>query len=227
MDRPASFSLSSVAAFFRQHTHDVRNHLNALDLQAALLTELVTEPEAAENVSRIRGQIRTLASNLRTLSAKFADPQGHRSPIAARELFLIWQDQASCVGLDGVAWTNSLGEESVNVDTLGVADVFKELLENAKQFGGGTGLVGIASVEGDKVAFELREPKSEPVDPASWGSFPFASTKRGGYGLGLWQADRVVSASGGTVCRQFLPDGKLVTKLAFPKEEPLLQAATT
>ena len=74
----------------------------------------------------------------------------------------------------------------------------------------------MAHLSGDQVAFELREPKSAPVDPSAWGRAPFVSTRRGAYGLGLWEADRLVRANGGEVSREVLSDGKLVTKLTFP-----------
>ena len=76
----------------------------------------------------------------------------------------------------------------------------------------------MANLSGDRVAFELREPKSAPVDPSAWGRTPFVSTRRGAYGLGLWEADRLVRANGGEVTREVLSDGKLVTKLTFPIE---------
>src|SRR5687767_3011033 len=82
-----------VTAFVRQHTHDVRNHLNGIDLEAALLRELITDPEALEGVARLRQQVRDTAAGLRALSNRLADPVPRPSAISATELFEIWQEQ--------------------------------------------------------------------------------------------------------------------------------------
>lgn len=212
-----SVDLSSVASFVRQHTHDIRNHLNGIDLEAALLAEIVTDPEAVESVTRLRSQIRSLADELKTLSGKFSRPAATLTPIDAREIFLIWQDQAAALGLDSIEWASTLGDEKINVDVAAIDRVLKELLINAKHFTGASGLFATAGVKGAKIEFELRESKREPVDPSAWGERPFGSTKRGAYGLGLWQAAHAIEASGGTVLRTFDPGGLLITKLTFPR----------
>ena len=65
--------------------------------------------------------------------------------------------------------------------------------------------------------FTLSEPKRAPIDPAAWGRSPFVSTRPGRYGLGLWEADRMIAASGGKVHRRYDPSSnELVTELSFP-----------
>jgi len=93
MDPAPDLSLPQLAQFIRQHTHDLCNELNGLDLEATLLADFVPSGEAAESVTRIHGQIRRLAAELRGLSAKFIEAKPTRALYAARELFLIWQDQ--------------------------------------------------------------------------------------------------------------------------------------
>src|SRR5882672_5506961 len=66
-----------IAAFVRQVTHDVRNNLNSLDLQAAYATELITDPEAAAEVKRLRAIIATSAKQLQALSANFQQVTPH------------------------------------------------------------------------------------------------------------------------------------------------------
>ncbi len=205
-----------MAAFIRQHTHDVRNHLNGMDLEAALLAELVSDPEAAESVSRVRGQIRNLAASLRALSTRLAEPQPQRGPIAAAELFSIWQEQAAPLGLE-IAWSTELGSEQVNVDATAIAGVLHELLVNAKVFRSFR-LMALARASREDADFELREGKEAAVDPGDWGRSPFFSTKRGGYGLGLWEAGRVVAANGGAIERHSAGDATLVTVVRFPLE---------
>lgn len=211
-----SVELATVAAFLRQHTHDLRNHLTGLDLEAAVLAETITDAPSAEGVARMQRQIRAVALELKSLAEKFSAAETHRAPCAARELFLIWQDQAAALGLDAIAWGSTLGDEKISVDVAAVSAVLEELLVNARQFTGKAGLVAMADARHGEIAFELREAKIEPLDPTTWGERPFVSTKRGGYGLGLWLATRCVAASGGEIARSYLPKGTLVTKVIFP-----------
>lgn len=212
---PSTVELPAVAEFVRQHTHDIRNHLNGLDLEAALLAEIVTDAEGAEGIERLRQQIHALAEELKAVSGKFSCDEANRAPLAARELFLIWQDQAAILGLGSIAWGTALGEEKISVDVAAIGDVLKELLINAQRFTGTEGLAATADLRGGRIEFELREAKRAPLDPSAWGGQPFVSTKRGGYGLGLWQAAQIVAANGGKISRAFLPPGTLVTKLTF------------
>ena len=66
-----SVPLPRVAGFIRQVTHDVRNGLNSMDLQAAYLAELITQPEAVEELRRLRGLIHSTARQLQSVSANF------------------------------------------------------------------------------------------------------------------------------------------------------------
>ena len=218
MHAAPDLSWSHLAQFIRQHTHDVRNDLTGLDLEAALLADLVPDGEAAEGVARIRAQIRRLAADLRALSAKFAEPQPTRELYAARELFLIWQDQPAALDpTPTVQWSEALGAEQVNVDAAALANVFREFFANAQAFGTGAPLLAAARVEDGQIVFELREPKDAPVETASWGRAPFASMRHGHYGLGLWEAQRTIAANGGAVQRRFAPDAmELITTLRFP-----------
>jgi hypothetical protein len=214
---------SRISTFVRQHTHDLRNELNGLDLEAALLADLVTDPEALEGVGRIRTGIRKVAADLRGLAAKFSEPRPNLVQLPAQDLFLIWKDQLGEVSgrPEVVEWSSELGEEQVNVDPSVVASAFHELLANAHSFGNGAKIHARATIENDQVVFELREPKVETVDPARWGSTPFLSTRRGGYGLGLCSVVRGVEASGGKITWTFDTGAQeLVTRIFFPIHEP-------
>ncbi len=218
MQPAPELSLPLLAKFIRQHTHDVCNDLNGLALEATLLAELAPGGEAGESVARIHGQIRRLAADLRGLSSKFVEPKPVRALYAARELFLIWQDQPAALDpAPAVQWSDALGAEQVNVDAAALADVLRELLANAQAFGTGAPLLAASRVEDGKVAFELREPKDSPVETAGWGNAPFAAMRHGHYGLGLWEAQRTITASGGEVRRHFAKDTmELITTLLFP-----------
>ncbi len=203
------------AAFVRQHTHDVRNHLNGLDLEAALLSELVNETEAVDSVKRMRAQVRKLASDLRTLSARFAEPTPDPTPFTAADFVAICQDHAETLNLELSVTATPPSEKMINVDGIAVSQAFREFLANAKDFGDGHVRLA-ATATPETISFAFREKCSPEVDPSCWGRVPFVSTKRGGYGLGLWEADRTIAANGGHVARRVEREGVLVTTVCFP-----------
>lgn len=216
---PSDFDipLARVAAFLRQHTHDVRNDLNSLDLETALLQELTTDPEAQAGVGRLRKQLRVVAERLRSLSSVFQDPQPMPGLLAAKELLLIWREQHDALrSPPQVEWSDELGDEKVKVDAELMAAVFRELLKNAAEFREGGPAQIRALREGGEVVFELREPKSAAANPAEW-TKPFFSTRSGGSGLGLWAARRWVEANAATFTQRYLPtESALLTRIALP-----------
>jgi len=46
-----------IERIIRKHVHDVRNSVNCLDLQAALLSEVTTDPGVAETLRRMRAEL--------------------------------------------------------------------------------------------------------------------------------------------------------------------------
>lgn len=220
MDSEPEIPWSRLAAFVRQHTHDVRNHLNGLDLEAALLDDIVPRGEAKESVARLRRQIREFAHEMRDLSAKFGDPPSGRASVPASVLFLIWKDQASDFDpAPNITWNQEVGEAKVVVDPDAMARTFQELIANAIAFSPGQPLRAEAVTKDGHVSFTLTEPKKDPVDPSHWGEAPLNTTQRGAYGLGLWSVERSVKASNGEIHRHYDSAGKeLVTTLSFPAQ---------
>ncbi|HWB58363.1 MAG TPA: hypothetical protein VG733_02685 [Chthoniobacteraceae bacterium] len=212
---------NAVAAFVRQLTHDIRNQLNGLELEAALIAEAPESAEAAESLARIREQLHQIAGSLRSLSSKFANPSPMLSPITAVELFLIFQEQAAHVeNLPKVDWTHTLQQEQINVDATELAIVARELLTNARDFQPGERVEVRGLADGGSVIFQFHEPKAVSIETATlagWGSAPFESARRNRYGLGLWEARRLVEANNGKITRAYEAQAKkLLTTLTFP-----------
>lgn len=219
METESPLAWQTFVSFVRQYTHDLRNHLNGLELEAALLAEVVEDPEGVQSVGRLRNQIRTVAGNLRTLSGKFSEPSPNLSALAAQELFLIWEDQAKALGSRGpkVTWNNELSGEKINVDAAAVADVLKELMVNAFVHGSDRTVTARAFYEEGAVHYELRQKSVEPIDPQHWGAVPFKSSRRGSYGLGLWEARRLIAANRGKISHRFDQErSELVSRISFP-----------
>jgi signal transduction histidine kinase len=217
MSEEPNLSWSAMASFVRQFSHDVRNHLNALELETSLLGESIHDKEGMESVTRIRQQLRDVALSLKKLSTKIADPVAVPSPIDAAELFLIFKEQAAGMeGLPEIDWSHTLKKERINVDAATLAAVAKELLSNAQTFGSGNLKIS-GRIETKNVIYEFRESKDKPVEPEQWGMMPFISARRGGYGLGLWEARRIVAANGGCIRHIYQPETKeLCSALSFP-----------
>ena len=217
MDPEPDIPWARFAAFVRQHTHDVRNGLNCLDLEISFLREIVTEGEGCDCVERLRAQVRALGVQMRELSAVIQAPNPIQAPLAARDLFLIWKEQhADLPKPIEVQWVDELGTEQVNVDAGMMASVLRELLANAAVFSEGATMTASARRDGDEVIFELREPKAAALDPSAWGE-PLVTARRGGYGLGLWSARRILDANGARIVQRHVPnEGALVTRIFLP-----------
>lgn len=206
-----------VAAFVRQHTHDVRNTINCMDLEMELMSDVGMDAEIADGLKRVREQLRSLELQMKALSSAFHEPRPMAAPIGARVLLQIWREKhAELNGALEVQWLGEIGPEEVNVDVEMMSSVFKELLANAAAFSPNGPLTATASAKGGKVLFELREPKKEAVDPSGWGQ-PFGTHTRGRYGLGLWGAKRMAEANGATLSQRYdAPTSSLVSEISVP-----------
>lgn len=207
----------AVAAFVRQLTHDVRNQLNGLELEAALMADSVPQPEILEGVTRIREQLHTTASHMKNLSAKFAEPSPTIARMPAHELFLIFKEQAeSMEDLPPIEWSNTLKDELIEVDAGEMAAAAKEIFSNARDFGAGESCKFESHSNDGHVVYKLQQSKSAPVETKDWGYVPFMSTRRNSYGLGLWETRRLVEASHGSITHKYDPGAReLVTTLSF------------
>jgi K+-sensing histidine kinase KdpD len=213
----AAVPWSRIAAFVRQHTHDVRNGLNSLDLETSFLQELVTDNEAAASADRVRKQVRGLAQQLRTLSMMVQEPSPLAAKTPAKALLKIWREkQAAMTGAPEVRWQDQLADEEVDVDVEIMATVFHELLANAKAFSPGEVLEISARSHGGRVIFELREPKKAAVDTRNWGQ-PFSTPRHDHYGLGLWSARRLLKSCGAELTQEYVPtEACLMTQIVLP-----------
>lgn len=210
---------SRVAAFVRQHTHDVRNDLNSLDLETELLRDLVTDLEATSSLQSMQKQLRNAAMQLRTLASLFHDVQPMLEPTPVHSLLKIWHEKhAALPKPPEVSWVDELGAEEANVDVdVGMfAKVFQELLLNAAAFSPGAALTAVARRSGKDIIFELREPKKAPVDPGTWGE-PLHTTRHGSYGLGLWTVKRFMKANSATFTQVYDEQaGCLISRIVVP-----------
>ena len=61
-----------MVGFVRQLSHDLRNHLNAVELQSAFLNELAETPELKEEMRRLREMLTEMNGSLQRLTSSVA-----------------------------------------------------------------------------------------------------------------------------------------------------------
>src|SRR3954469_22958597 len=132
--------LTRIAGFVRQVTHDVRNGLNSMDLQAAYLNELITDPEEIDELRRLRGLIQTTARQLQSISSNFWTGTPNLVTYSVGILIEDLRDRLkktfheSTAKLEKIAWKVELGEEAVAVDIEMLFGALTRLFENALDF---------------------------------------------------------------------------------------------
>ena len=208
--------------FVGQLNHDLRNHLNAIELQAACLNETVREPETGSEIKRLREMTGDLCTHLQRLSASLAGVQPNTMTYLAGEFF---EDLRAKLGLEEpelaaeVEWKSSLGEEALEIDPYILQEAFLELFRNAAAHERGEGALSFESRrEGESIEFTLREPKTKfDGETENWGGRPLRQIRSGHYGLGLFRARSIFEAHHGTLRAQFDPAASsLVTTVSLP-----------
>lgn len=212
-----------VAGLVRHLTHDVRNGLNSLDLQSAFLQELVTaDSEAMPEIKRLRTMIATTAKSLQALSGNFWLPEAQFVTYAVKILIEDVQARLAAVIPEGAAdirWSEEIGDEQISVDLEMIFRAFSEVFKNAIHFREAGRAISVrVFAEGGKLVLELCEGKSVvATPPESWGKHPLVSTRRGGYGMGLFHARRILEVHDGKLDFAFDPAKQtLTTRIALP-----------
>lgn len=217
--------LSRLGSFIRLVTHDVRNGLNAIDLEAALISELVSDAEVLAEVKRLRGMVTGITKNLQTLSSRFAEVRLNPLACPVRDFMEVCRERVAKnlpEHAGEIVWKIEGETALVEMDFELLIAALLEILQNAFQFRGASA----APVEfharpaADGFVFEIRAPlaAAPAAPPESWGAEPLVSTRRGGYGLGLFHARRIVAALGGVLESGAAEDapGMVGTRILLP-----------
>ncbi len=151
-NRPAREGLSEErsARLVRRFGHDVRNNLNAVEMDACHLDLLIKDTEAKESLQRIRKQLSQVERRLRAMTIRFISPETGDFP--AGDLFTMWHSRA--MGLQPGAsteWRNELKSEMISGDLRIVADALGEMLTFYKT----PPTVAISEVKDGAVEFRL------------------------------------------------------------------------
>jgi K+-sensing histidine kinase KdpD len=208
--------------FVRQLSHDLRNHLNAAELQSVFIAELTNDAELKAEIKRLREIISGMAKTLQKLSGDLGEIKPHLMEYGATDLM---EDLRKKIGRDfakesaQVKWDIRLNAAVLNVDPQLLQQVFAELFANAFQHDRGQGeILATAIVDSGRFVFNLTEPKTRfALTTDRWGHEPLRQVGHGHYGLGLNRARSMMEAHDGELRASYDANAsKLVTTLTLP-----------
>ena len=208
--------------FIRQLSHDLRNHLNAAELQSAYLSELASDAELKGEIKRLREMISVLATALQSLTGALGPLKPELMPYRAADFI---EDLRNKVAKDfpgenaGITWDVQLNESTLNIDPQLLREAFVEIFRNAFQHEPGKGeIAATAKIDNRHLVFTLYEPKQHfGLATENWGREPFRCISRGHYGLGLNRARGIVEAHDGQFgARYDSRTSMLVTTISLP-----------
>jgi len=222
---------SDTVRFVRQLTHDLRNDLNALELQSAYIGELTQDQELTSEIKRLREVVSGMNSTLQLLSRAVGEPAPNFVTYAAGEFLTDMRTQIErnfSKEDHEVKWDVQLKDEMLNIDPQLFQEVFVELFANAFQHDRGNGaLVAKATISDGKFVFSLHEPKAVfSSDTQNWGREPLRNIRQRHYGLGLNRVRGIVEAHGGRLQAQHDPKAAtLISTMTLPISSPQLENA--
>jgi two-component system sensor histidine kinase CssS len=213
---------SDVVHFIRQLSHDLRNHLNAIELQSAYISELERDDELKGEIKRLREMISGLTSTLQSLSKAVSAVKPSLISYPAADFM---EDLREKINRDfsgetaEINWNVQLGDAMLSVDPQLLQETFIELFANAFRHNRGKGvLVATAKIDNKRFLFTLEEPKGRfDLSTGNWGREPLHKISQGHYGLGLNRVRAIVEAHGGELYAQHDPEhSTLITRLSLP-----------
>lgn len=216
-----SVSWNDAIRFIRQLSHDLRNDLNAIELQSAYIGELEKNEEIQGEIKRLREMVSGLASTLQQLSRAVGDVKPTLISYRATDFM---EDLRRKIGNDfpkqntEIDWEIQPGNAMLNVDPQLLQEVFTELFANAFRHDRGKGpLMAKAKIDDNRFFFTLHEPKDLFELPTqNWGREPIRKITQRHYGVGLNRVRAIVEAHGGKLHAQYDPNvSALITTLTL------------
>jgi len=220
--------MADVVKFVRQLGHDLRNHLNAVELQSAYLIEIVEDPQVKEEIQRLRVMVSEAGASLQHVTAALNQPRLTEMPYAAAEFVADLQQKWTTDHPDEAAqmeWKVEAEVEnaSLQIDPQVLLPALTELFANAFRHDRGEGMISVeARIEADRFVLTIREPKrSFERSTESWGREPLQSIGKGHYGLGLHRSMAIIEAHRGQLnARYDSAASTLITTVVLPLAQP-------
>src|SRR6266513_687001 len=208
--------------FVRQLSHDLRNDLNAIELQSAYIGELTQDQELTSEIKRLREVVSGLNSTLQLISRAVGEVAPNLVTYPAGEFMTDMRTQIErkfSKENHEITWDLQVQDGMLNIDPQLFQEVFVELFANAFQHDrGDRALVARARISDGCFLFSLHEPK--PVfssDTRNWGREPLHNIRQRHYGLGLNRIRAIIEAHGGELHAQYNPKAAtLVSTVTLP-----------
>src|SRR6266480_4552606 len=127
---------SDTVRFVRQLSHDLRNDLNAIELQSAYIDELTQDQELTSEIKRLREVVSGLNSTLQLLSRAVGEVAPNVVPYRAAEFRSDMRMQVErnfSKENHEITWDVQLQDGMLNIDPQLFQEVFVELFANAFQ----------------------------------------------------------------------------------------------
>jgi two-component system sensor histidine kinase BaeS len=213
---------SDTVRFVRQLSHDLRNDLNAIELQSAYIGELTQDQELTSEIKRLREVVSGMNSTLQLLSKAVGEVAPNLVTYPAGEFMADMRTQIErkfSKENHEITWDVQIQDGMLNIDPQLFQEVFVELFANAFQHDRGKGaLVARARISDGRLLFTLHEPKTVfSRETQNWGREPLRNMRQRHYGLGLNRVRAIIEAHGGRLQAQHDPKtAALISTVALP-----------
>ena len=213
--------------FIRQLSHDLRNDLNAIELQSAYIAELTQGQELTGEIKRLREIVSGLNSRLQHISRAVGEVTPNMISYRASDFLTDMRTEIErkfSNKSQEINWNVQLDDVMLNIDPQLLQEVFVELFANAFQHDRGNGaLLASARIDNHRLLFTLHEPKADfDLLTQNWGREPLRNISQRHYGLGLNRVRAIVEAHGGRLQAQYDPEASaLVSTVTLPVEPTL------
>lgn len=219
--------MPDVVRFVRQLGHDLRNHLNAAELQSAYLAEIAEDPELKEEIKRLRAMISEMGASLQRVTSALSAARLTLMPYAAADFVEDLREKLAADYPDESAkieWSVQVGgDTTLEIDPQSLQPALMELFANAFRHDRAEGVISVeARIQNDRFALTIREPKrSFERLTENWGREPLRTIRQGHYGLGLHRSRAIIEAHVGQLNAHYdSPASSLITTVVLPLAEP-------
>src|SRR5256714_5342122 len=208
--------------FVRQLSHDIRNNLNAVELQSAYLAELAEEGEMKNEVQRLREMISQIGISLQRLTAGLSHANPNLIPYPASDFVEDLKEKLAREFPENAAkvtWDVQLKDVTLQVDPQLVQQAFLEIFSNAFQHERNIkSITAKAYIDKNRFVLDLQEPKARfELSTENWGREPLRNVSQSHYALGLNRARSIAEAHGGDFRAEYdRKTSTLITILTLP-----------
>lgn len=196
-----------IEAFHRMSSfimHDLKNLTNSLSLVSQNAKHHISNPEFQQDaIKTIDNTVLRMKGLIERLSAVPTEPELKKEMVSARVLMDRAAGNAGLSNSAGIAYSNEIdGDLLIHVDPDAMEMVFLNIIKNSQEALRGNGEIKVRATGSDEwidIVVSDNGP-GMPLEFIENSLFrPFKSTKKGGFGIGLYQCKAVIEGHGGKI----------------------------